>query len=102
MPPRTALPPTAPDLPSYDLLAPQLSGGKDSGVMMAVFMESARASSVDDRVIPYHSSLGVQEWPPDSSAASGFPARAGHPVARRVPSGLRVASRRGGPPRGGV
>ncbi|MGW2563414.1 hypothetical protein ACWCXB_30165 [Streptomyces sp. NPDC001514] len=33
-------PPTAPDLTSYDLLAPQLSGGKDSAVMMAVFMEA--------------------------------------------------------------
>ncbi|MEU6323424.1 phosphoadenosine phosphosulfate reductase [Streptomyces sp. NPDC047009] len=54
----------APDLTSYDLLAPQLSGGKDSAVMMAVFMEAARASGVDDRVISYHSSLGVLEWPP--------------------------------------
>ncbi|MFI2415170.1 hypothetical protein [Streptomyces sp. NPDC018947] len=56
--------PSAPDLTSYDLLAPQLSGGKDSAVMTAVFMDAARAAGVDDRVISYHSSLGVLEWPP--------------------------------------
>ncbi|MEU6338638.1 hypothetical protein ABZ839_30225 [Streptomyces cellulosae] len=49
---------------SYDLLAPQLSGGKDSAVMMFVFMEAARAAGVADRVVSYHSSLGVLEWPP--------------------------------------
>jgi hypothetical protein len=32
--------------------------------MMAVFMDAARAAGVDDRVISYHSSLGVLEWPP--------------------------------------
>ncbi|WDI23255.1 hypothetical protein PS783_37070 (plasmid) [Streptomyces enissocaesilis] len=63
MPSRPATP-TTPDLTSYDLLAPQLSGGKDSAVMMAVFMEAARAAGVEDRVISYHSSLGVLEWPP--------------------------------------
>jgi 3'-phosphoadenosine 5'-phosphosulfate sulfotransferase (PAPS reductase)/FAD synthetase len=52
-----------PDLTSYDLLAPQLSGGKDSAVMMAVFMDAARTAGVTDRVISYHSSLGVLEWP---------------------------------------
>ncbi|MFJ3213888.1 adenine nucleotide alpha hydrolase family protein [Streptomyces flaveolus] len=56
--------PSTPDLTSYDLLAPQLSGGKDSAVMMAVFMDAARTAGVDDRVISYHSSLGVLEWPP--------------------------------------
>ncbi|MFD7604863.1 hypothetical protein ACFWAN_31015 [Streptomyces mirabilis] len=49
---------------AYDLLAPQLSGGKDSAVMMAVFMEAAQAAGVDDRVISYHASLAVLEWPP--------------------------------------
>ncbi|WP_259446188.1 phosphoadenosine phosphosulfate reductase [Streptomyces geysiriensis] len=63
MPSRPATP-TTPDLTSYDLLAPQLSGGKDSAVMMAVFMGAARAAGVEDRVISYHSSLGVLEWPP--------------------------------------
>ncbi|MDT0612280.1 hypothetical protein [Streptomyces lancefieldiae] len=32
--------------------------------MMADFMDAARAAGVDDRVISYHSSLGVLEWPP--------------------------------------
>ncbi|WP_369383284.1 phosphoadenosine phosphosulfate reductase [Streptomyces sp. cg36] len=52
-----------PDLTSYDLLAPQLSGGKDSAVTMAVFMQSARDAGVEERVFSYHSSLGVLEWP---------------------------------------
>jgi hypothetical protein len=52
------------DLTSYDLLAPQLSGGKDSAVIMAVFMDAARAAGVSDRVVSYHASLGVLEWPP--------------------------------------
>ncbi|MFI9040929.1 phosphoadenosine phosphosulfate reductase [Streptomyces sp. NPDC053726] len=54
---------TTPDLTSYDLLAPQLSGGKDSAVMMAVFMDDVRAAGVADRVVSYHSGLGVLEWP---------------------------------------
>ncbi|MFF8717550.1 hypothetical protein ACF07T_40060 [Streptomyces sp. NPDC015184] len=54
---------TTPDLASYDLLAPQLSGGKDSAVTMAVFMEAAQAHGVADRVVSYHASLGVLEWP---------------------------------------
>ncbi|MFM9632802.1 MULTISPECIES: adenine nucleotide alpha hydrolase family protein [Streptomyces] len=53
----------APDLASYDLLAPQLSGGKDSAVMNYVFMESAQRAGVTDRVTSYHSSLGALEWP---------------------------------------
>ncbi|MDQ1051780.1 phosphoadenosine phosphosulfate reductase [Streptomyces sp. V4I2] len=57
-------PSSTPDLTSYDRLAPQLSGGKDSAVMMAVFMDAARTAGVDDRVISYHASLGVLEWPP--------------------------------------
>ncbi|MEU4507376.1 phosphoadenosine phosphosulfate reductase [Streptomyces sp. NPDC024089] len=56
-------PATTPDLTSYDLLAPQLSGGKDSAVMMAEFMEAAQAHGVTDRVVSYHASLGVLEWP---------------------------------------
>lgn len=32
--------------------------------MMAVFMEAAQAAGVDDRVISYHASLAVLEWPP--------------------------------------
>ncbi|MGW7425732.1 phosphoadenosine phosphosulfate reductase [Streptomyces sp. NPDC054813] len=63
MPSRPTSSSTTPDLTSYDLLAPQLSGGKDSAVMMAVFMEAARTAGVADRVISYHSSLGVLEWP---------------------------------------
>ncbi|MGW6893712.1 hypothetical protein [Streptomyces chartreusis] len=31
--------------------------------MMAVFMDAARSAGVADRVISYHSSLGVLEWP---------------------------------------
>lgn len=52
-----------PDLTTYDVLAPQLSGGKDSAVMMAVFMDAAQAAGVRERVISYHASLGVLEWP---------------------------------------
>ncbi|MFD9791329.1 phosphoadenosine phosphosulfate reductase [Streptomyces sp. NPDC059070] len=64
MPARTPHPSSnPPDLASYDLLAPQLSGGKDSAVTMAVFMDAARAAGVEERVISYHSSLGVLEWP---------------------------------------
>ncbi|WP_234337131.1 hypothetical protein [Streptomyces xylophagus] len=59
----TSRPPRTPDLASYDLLAPQLSDGKDSAVMMAVFMEAAPNAGVADRVISYPSSLGVLEWP---------------------------------------
>ncbi|MEU3901656.1 phosphoadenosine phosphosulfate reductase [Streptomyces sp. NPDC045251] len=100
MPSRAATP-TTPDLTSYDLLAPQLSGGKDSAVMMAVFMEAARAAGVEDRVISYHSSLGVLEWPPVvfdgvrypgvselaalQSAASGVPADRHVEVTRTLP-----------------
>ncbi|WP_233415873.1 phosphoadenosine phosphosulfate reductase [Streptomyces sp. N35] len=62
-----------PDLASYDLLAPQLSGGKDSAVMMAVFMDAARAAGVEDRVISYHSSLGVLEWPAVDFEGARFP-----------------------------
>ncbi|WP_371647830.1 MULTISPECIES: phosphoadenosine phosphosulfate reductase [unclassified Streptomyces] len=57
-------PSSTPDLSSYDLLAPQLSGGKDSAAMMAVFMDAAQAAGVETRVISYHSSLGALEWPP--------------------------------------
>ncbi|GGP80778.1 hypothetical protein [Streptomyces melanogenes] len=64
MPSRPTHSSTMPDLTSYELLAPQLSGGKDSAVTMAVFMETARAAGVEDRVLSYHSSLGVLEWPP--------------------------------------
>ncbi|MET8291490.1 phosphoadenosine phosphosulfate reductase [Streptomyces sp. NPDC005132] len=56
-------PASEPDLASYDLLAPQLSGGKDSAVMNCVFMEAAKRAGVADRVISYHASLGVLEWP---------------------------------------
>lgn len=61
--PTAPCPSGAPDLSAYDLLAPQLSGGKDSAVMMAVFMDAARDAGVADRVISYHSSLGILEWP---------------------------------------
>ena len=74
MPSRPAhRPSTNPDLTSYDLLAPQLSGGKDSAVMMAVFMEAARSTGVSDRVVSYHSSLGVLEWPPVVFASVRYP-----------------------------
>ncbi|GAB2765749.1 phosphoadenosine phosphosulfate reductase [Streptomyces bullii] len=102
MPSRTVhRPPRLPDLTSYDLLAPQLSGGKDSAVMMFVFMEATRAAGVDDRVISYHSSLGVLEWPPVvfggirypgvselaalQSAAFGVPAERHLEVTRTMP-----------------
>ncbi|MFJ3310872.1 phosphoadenosine phosphosulfate reductase [Streptomyces sp. NPDC086549] len=62
-----------PDLASYDLLAPQLSGGKDSAVMMAVFMEAARAAGVRERVVSYHASLGVLEWPPVTFKGVRYP-----------------------------
>ncbi|MGW2651841.1 phosphoadenosine phosphosulfate reductase [Streptomyces sp. NPDC001393] len=93
---------------SYDLLAPQISGGKDSAVMIAVFMEAALAAGVDDRVISYHSSLGVLEWPPVvfdgirypgvselaalQSAAFGVPADRHLEVTRTmpVPDGTRM------------
>ncbi|WP_369253775.1 hypothetical protein [Streptomyces sp. R35] len=65
--------PAAPDLTSYDLSAPQVSGGKDSAVMMAAFMEAAQAAGVDDRVISYHSSLAVLEWPPVVSNGIRYP-----------------------------
>ncbi|MEU0949846.1 phosphoadenosine phosphosulfate reductase [Streptomyces canus] len=64
MPAPLALAPNGvPDLTTYDVLAPQLSGGKDSAPMMAEFMTAARAAGVTDRVISYHSSLTVLEWP---------------------------------------
>lgn len=64
MPSSTAHRPACePDLASYDLLAPQLSGGKDSAVMNCVFMDAAERAGVADRVISYHASLGVLEWP---------------------------------------
>jgi hypothetical protein len=62
-----------PDLTTYDLLAPQLSGGKDSAVMMDVFMDAARSAGVEDRVVSYHSSLGVLEWPPIVFEGTRYP-----------------------------
>ncbi|MFD8339256.1 phosphoadenosine phosphosulfate reductase [Streptomyces solisilvae] len=52
-----------PDLTDYDLLAPQLSGGKDSALMMWLFMETARTAGVVERVRSYHASLGLLDWP---------------------------------------
>ncbi|MFF1566940.1 hypothetical protein ACFVY1_26025 [Streptomyces sp. NPDC058293] len=62
-----------PDLTTYDLLAPQTSGGKDSAVSMAVFMDAAQTAGVEDRVISYHSSLGVLEWPPVVFKGTRYP-----------------------------
>ncbi|WP_326693370.1 MULTISPECIES: phosphoadenosine phosphosulfate reductase [unclassified Streptomyces] len=59
----TVTPDAVPDLSNYDLLAPQLSGGKDSALMMWLFMEAARTAGVTDRVRSYHASLGLLEWP---------------------------------------
>ncbi|GGQ38990.1 hypothetical protein GCM10010266_72780 [Streptomyces griseomycini] len=59
----TVCPSGTPDLTAYDLLAPQLSGGKDSGVMLWPFMRDAAAAGVTDRVITYHATLGPLEWP---------------------------------------
>ncbi|MFF9171843.1 MULTISPECIES: phosphoadenosine phosphosulfate reductase [unclassified Streptomyces] len=99
---------TALDLTFYDVLAPQLSGGKDSAVMMSVFMEAAQAAGVADRVMSYHSSLGVLEWPPVvfggirypgvselaalQSAAFGVPADRHLEVTRTIPGpdGTRI------------
>ncbi|MET9913475.1 hypothetical protein ABZZ74_43110 [Streptomyces sp. NPDC006476] len=65
--------PDVPDLTIYDLLAPHLSGAKDSAVMMAVFMDAARSAGVEDRVVSYHSSLGVLEWPPIVFEGTRYP-----------------------------
>ncbi|ANP52163.1 hypothetical protein J2Z21_008232 [Streptomyces griseochromogenes] len=70
-------------LTSYDLLAPQLSGSKDSAVLMAVFVEAARAAGVDDRAISYRSSLGVLEWPPVVFGGIRYP---GRPRSARSPA----------------
>ncbi|MER5995885.1 hypothetical protein [Streptomyces viridosporus] len=59
----TVCPSDAPDLAAYDLLAPQLSGSKDSSVMLWSFMQDAAAAGVTDRVISYHATLGPLEWP---------------------------------------
>ncbi|MFJ3445975.1 phosphoadenosine phosphosulfate reductase [Streptomyces sp. NPDC086081] len=59
----TVCPSPTPDLAAYDLLAPQLSGGKDSSVMLWSFMQDAAAAGVTDRVITYHATLGPLEWP---------------------------------------
>ncbi|WP_409240486.1 phosphoadenosine phosphosulfate reductase [Streptomyces sp. PA5.6] len=66
-------PSTVPDLTLYDLLAPQLSGGKDSAVMMSVFMQEARTAGVEERVVSYHSSIGVLEWPSIVFAGVRYP-----------------------------
>ncbi|NUK21659.1 phosphoadenosine phosphosulfate reductase [Streptomyces lunaelactis] len=76
--------------------------------MMAVFMESARAAGVNHRVVSYHASLGVLEWPPVvfdgirfpgvselaalQSAAFGVPADRHIEVTRTMPGpdGIRV------------
>ncbi|MGP4001726.1 phosphoadenosine phosphosulfate reductase [Streptomyces sp. 8N706] len=62
-----------PDLTDYDLLAPQLSGGKDGALAMWLFMEAARAAGVLDRVRSYHASLGLLEWPAVTSGGTRWP-----------------------------
>ncbi|SEB31773.1 hypothetical protein [Streptomyces melanosporofaciens] len=52
-----------PDLTDYDLLAPRLSGGKDSALMMWLFIETARTAGIIERVRSYHASLGLLDWP---------------------------------------
>ncbi|MER7485181.1 hypothetical protein ABTY20_04470 [Streptomyces sp. NPDC126497] len=57
----TVCPSGTPDLTAYDLLAPQLSGGKDSSVMLWSFMQDAAAAEVTDRVITCHATPGPLE-----------------------------------------
>jgi 3'-phosphoadenosine 5'-phosphosulfate sulfotransferase (PAPS reductase)/FAD synthetase len=52
-----------PDLTQYDVIAPQLSGGKDSAVTMWLCMDAARRAGVVDRVHSYHAALPVLDWP---------------------------------------
>ncbi|MDQ0994799.1 phosphoadenosine phosphosulfate reductase [Streptomyces sp. V3I7] len=69
----TVCPSPAPDLAAYDLLAPQLSGGKDSSVMLWSFMRTASAAGVMDRVTTYHASLGTLEWPAVTCEGTTYP-----------------------------
>lgn len=52
-----------PDLSFYDELAPQLSGGKDSALMLWLLMGAARSAGLVHRVRTYHASLGLLDWP---------------------------------------
>ncbi|MGX1219211.1 hypothetical protein RKD42_000470 [Streptomyces ambofaciens] len=90
--------PTTPDLASYDFLAPQLSGGKDSAVMMAVFMNDARAAGVVDRVIsPTTPAWECWSGRRSSSTASATRGCPSSPRCRAPPSGSRRPARRGHP-----
>ncbi|WP_246033309.1 phosphoadenosine phosphosulfate reductase [Streptomyces hundungensis] len=50
-------------LTSYDLIAPQLSGGNDSALTMWLLMDAARAAGVTERVRSFHACLGPLDWP---------------------------------------
>lgn len=53
-----------PDLASYDWLVANISGGKDSQVMLAVLVEAATAAGVRDRLVSVFCDLGDgDEWP---------------------------------------
>ncbi|MCT9093463.1 phosphoadenosine phosphosulfate reductase [Streptomyces sp. ASQP_92] len=56
-------PARGPDLASYDLIAPQLSGGNDSALTMWLLMNAARAAGVTERVRSFHACLGPLDWP---------------------------------------
>jgi len=83
----------APDLADYDLIAPQLSGGKDSAVMMWLTMEAARAAGVVDRVRSYHASLGLLEWPAVIYAGVRWPGAGGVGTRRTPERRVRPACR---------
>jgi 3'-phosphoadenosine 5'-phosphosulfate sulfotransferase (PAPS reductase)/FAD synthetase len=88
----------APRLSDYDLLAVNLSGGKDGFPALDLVQQLARRDGVEDRVRTYHADLGPMEWPavvvdgvrhPSTaelaalqSAALGVPADRHHQVRR--------------------
>jgi tRNA(Ile)-lysidine synthase TilS/MesJ len=54
-----------PDLPSYDLIVANISGGKDSQVMLDVLMQRGREQGVENmqnKVVAVHADLGRVEW----------------------------------------
>lgn len=83
-----------PDLTHYDVLAGNLSGGKDSALMQAVLMDAARAAGVAERVLTFHANLGVLEWPAVTHAGVRWPSvaelAAQHSETSGVPAGRHV------------
>lgn len=52
-----------PDLPSYDVILINSSGGKDSQAMLDYVVRLARARGIDDRITVAHADLGEMDWP---------------------------------------